>query len=111
MEIQQAFDGNIAVISMSGRIMGGPDSTEVNKIINQLIDEKHVNVVIDLSGVELMNSSGLGILIQANQMLKNAGGGLKLANVTEKIQSLFVITKLNTVFETYSSLSEAKQAF
>jgi len=111
MDIKHVIKDNVAVISMAGRIMGGPDSTEVNQLINQLIDQKQVNVVIDLSGVELMNSSGLGILIQSNQMLKQAGGALKLANVTEKIQSLFVITKLNTVFETYASVDEATHTF
>ena len=111
MNIHKRVEGSNIVLSLAGKIMGGPDSTELNSVVNDLINEKHTNVIVDLSGVELMNSSGLGMLIQTNQMLKQAGGALKLATVAEKIQSLFVITKLNTVFETYETVEDAIKSF
>jgi len=58
-----------------------------------------------------MNSTGLGILISGLTTLKNNGGELKLANVTDKIQSLLTITKLVTVFEAYDSTEEALKSF
>jgi anti-sigma B factor antagonist len=54
-----------------------------------------------------MNSTGLGILISCLTTLKNAGGELKLSNVTDNIKSLLTITKLVTVFDTYDSSDEA----
>jgi anti-sigma B factor antagonist len=111
MELNVLEKENVIIIQMSGKIVGGPDSAEINKQVTKAIEEKKVNVIIDLSGVELMNSSGLGILIQSNQLLKQAGGKLKLASVTEKIQSLFVITKLNTVFDTYDSVDKAIESY
>jgi anti-sigma B factor antagonist len=58
-----------------------------------------------------MNSSGLGMLISGFTSVKNAGGALKLANATEKINSLLVITKLITIFDHYESVEEAVNSF
>jgi anti-sigma B factor antagonist len=58
-----------------------------------------------------MNSTGLGILISGYTTLRNTNGELKLANVTDKIQSLLTITKLVTVFEAYDSVDEAIKSF
>ena len=65
----------------------------------------------DLAKVDWMNSTGLGILISGLTTLRNNGGELKLANVTEKIQSLLTITKLITVFENFDSVEEAVGSF
>ena len=58
-----------------------------------------------------MNSSGLGMLISGFTTMKNGQGFLKLANATEKINSLLVITKLITIFEHYESVDEAVKSF
>jgi anti-sigma B factor antagonist len=58
-----------------------------------------------------MNSSGLGMLISGFTTIKNGGGSFKLANATDKINSLLVITKLITIFEHYTSVDEAVQSF
>jgi len=68
-------------------------------------------IPIDLSKVKWMNSSGLGALMAGLTTLRNAGGDLKLANVTKKIESLLLITKLITVFETYESVDRAVASF
>ena len=67
--------------------------------------------MIDLGKVKWMNSSGLGILIGSMTTLKNAGGELKLAAVTEKVQSLFMITKLVTIFDTEDDVETAVKNF
>jgi anti-sigma B factor antagonist len=100
----------IVVISLSGKIMGGPEATEINDKFNQLIDEKKIKIIIDLEHVEWMNSSGLGILIQAATLLKNNKGHLKLINVSERIKNLLKITKLSGIFETSDSLEKAIQS-
>ena len=69
------------------------------------------NVVVDMKNVNWMNSSGLGILIGGLTTMRNNGGDLRLANVTERIKSLLMITKLITVFDTYESLDLAVSSF
>jgi len=101
----------LVVLALSGKIMGGPEATEINDVINRLIDEKKNKIVIDLKNVELMNSSGLGILIGAVTLLKNNQGGLRLIQVPDKIQALLKSTKLNTVFEISNTFEEAVASF
>ncbi|MCK6557457.1 STAS domain-containing protein, partial [Candidatus Binatia bacterium] len=79
--------------------------------LHQLVRNGQVKVVLDLSGVNFMNSSGLGMLIGGLTTVRNAGGQLKLANPAERIQSLLVITKLSTVFTTHKSVEEAIDSF
>ncbi|MCG3158662.1 MAG: Anti-sigma-B factor antagonist [bacterium] len=111
MNVQEKQVGDIVVLELSGKIMGGPDASLLNDKLHELIDKGKIHIVADIGGVEWMNSSGLGILISGLTTMRNNQGELKLANVTERIQNLLMITKLLTVFETYESLEQAIASF
>jgi len=111
MKLSDYEKGGIAVLEPKGKIMGGPDATMLHDKLHELIEQNKKKVIIDLSKVEWMNSTGLGILISGLTTLRNSEGELKLANVTDKIQSLLTITKLVTVFEAYDSIEEAINSF
>jgi len=91
--------------------MGGPETTAVHDKVKELVAGKVKKIVIDLGKVKWMNSSGLGALMGSLTTAKNAGGELKLANVTDKVQSLFMITKLNTIFEAHDGVDKAIASF
>jgi len=99
-------NGN-TIITLSGKIMGGPEATEINDQIHELIDQGSKKIIIDLNEVDWMNSSGLGILIAAITTLKNNGGALSLINVSERIMNLLKITKLSSVFTIYPDMDSA----
>lgn len=103
--------GEIVILSLHGKIMGGPEATEINDKINNLLDENKLKIIMDLKNVEWMNSSGLGILIGAVTLLKNNNGQMKLINVSDRIANLLKITKLNSVFEIQSDLNNALDSF
>jgi anti-sigma B factor antagonist len=100
----------ITILNLNGKIMGGPEATEINEKINQLIDSDNKKIIIDLVNVDWMNSSGLGILIGAVTVLKNSDGCLCLINVSDRIKNLLRITKLDTVFNIYDNFDEAAAA-
>lgn len=102
---------DVMVLSPKGKIMGGPDATQMHDQLHEFINQGKKKVVIDLAKVDWMNSTGLGILISGLTTMRNSNGELKLANVTEKIQSLLTITKLITVFDCYDSVQEAAESF
>ncbi len=79
--------------------------------MHKLLDEGKKNVVLDLDGVTVLNSSGFGILVASYTTIKNGGGGLKLARISTKIDGLLSITKLNQIFEHYSTVEEALESF
>ncbi|MCG2589328.1 STAS domain-containing protein [Rhodohalobacter sulfatireducens] len=98
---------NCVIIEFKGNVMGGPDAVSLNEELHELIEKDKTNVVVDLGKVKFMNSSGLGMLIGALTTMKKAGGDLRIANPTDKIESLLIITKLITVFKHYKTLDEA----
>ena len=104
-------ENDVVVIEPKGKIMGGPESTELHDLLHELIEQGKTKVVIDLSKVDWMNSTGLGLLISGLTTLRKADGELKLACVTEKIQSLLTITKLVTIFKSFDTTEEAVNSF
>ncbi len=111
MKIKTTEKYEAVVIELKGNVMGGDDTKDFNELLHKYIDEGKKNVIVDLHDVKFMNSSGLGMLIGGLTTMKKAEGSLKLANVTDKIQSLLVITKLITIFESYNSVDEAAKSF
>lgn len=111
MKLTTREENGIVVLEPKGKIMGGPDATMLHDQLHDLIDQDKKRVVIDLSKVEWMNSTGLGILISGLTTLRNNGGELKLARVTDKIESLLTITKLITVFESFDDVEGAVKSF
>jgi len=110
MKIKEKIDNHVAILSLSGKMMGGPETTALHDHIRGLMNDGIKKVVIDLGGVKWINSSGLGVLMAAMTTLKNAEGQMKLANVTEKVESLLMITQLMRIFETYDSIDRAVSA-
>ena len=110
MRMKEKIDNHVAVLSLSGKMMGGPETTALHDHIRSLMGDGISKVVIDLGGVKWINSSGLGVLMAAMTTLKNADGQMKLANITEKVESLLMITQLMRIFETYDSVDRAVSA-
>ncbi|MCP4570063.1 MAG: STAS domain-containing protein [FCB group bacterium] len=111
MKLSHREEGSVTVIEPKGKIMGGPESTALHDLLHELIENDRKSIVVDLGKVDWMNSTGLGLLISGLTTLKKADGELKLANVTEKIQSLLTITKLVTIFKSFDTVDEAISSF
>jgi len=107
MKIKTSEKYGAVLIELKGNVMGGDDTKEFNDLLHKLIDEGKTRVIVGLGNVKFMNSSGLGMLIGGLTTMKKANGYYKLANVTDKIESLLIITKLITIFEHYESVDIA----
>jgi anti-sigma B factor antagonist len=101
----------VAILDLSGKLMGGPDADVFKETIKQLTQEGYKRVLVNLAHVPWVNSTGLGILIAGYTTLKREGGVLKLCNVTDRIESILMITKLGTIFESYSDEEMALKSF
>lgn len=111
MKIKESIQGKVAVLAPSGNLMGGSDTQELHDHVKSLINDGIINVVIDLGKVKWMNSSGLGALIASMTSLKNVNGSLKLASITNKVNSLLMITQMIRIFETYATPERAVASF
>ena len=112
MNIKERRVGDVAILDLSGKLMGGPENSQLFRDhIYQLLDDGIRKIVVNLAEVKRMNSSGLGILISALTSLTNKDGALKLAGINETMEGILVMTKLNTIFETYDTAEGAAQSF
>ena len=112
MHLEERIAGNVAIIKVTGDITlnKGGDVMLKDKV-QSLIQQGHMNLVIDLANVSYVDSAGLGELVQAYATAKNRGGALKLLNVTKRLRDLLVVTKLLTVFDSYDSEAAALASF
>jgi len=111
MKLSTSDVEGITVVVLEGSVLGGPDATALNDTLHKLVEKKKKKIVLDLAEVHTMNSSGLTMLIGALTTVRNAGGKLKIAAASKKIESLLVITKLSTVFELYPTIKKAIGSF
>lgn len=76
----------------------------------RLVDGGHNNLVVDLTGVPFMDSTGLGVLVGALKKVKTHGGDLALVIDQEKVLKVFRITALTQVFPIFETVDEALEA-
>lgn len=111
MKVKAYEKDGVAVIEPSGKLMGGADTGELDEKLYTLLGKGQLKVVVDLANTDWMNSSGIAILIHHWKKYNDAGGQLKLANLTKKIEKIMVIAKLTTVFEVLDTLDDALKSF
>jgi anti-sigma B factor antagonist len=111
MKMKRVPTGDIMVLEVSGKIMGGPSHDKFKEEIKEIIESGHTNIVLDFNGVPWINSTGLGILISGYHAVKAAGGALKICNVKERVLSIFYISQLEKIFEVHETRDAAVASF
>jgi anti-sigma B factor antagonist len=110
MDIMSRSIGDVVILDIAGEI-DLYNAPEIKDIVNNLIEERKYNVVINLEKVSYIDSSGIGVLISSLSNLKKYQGGLKIINVFASVKKVFELTKLTSFFEIYDSEEEAINTF
>jgi anti-sigma B factor antagonist len=97
----------VTVLEVSGRITLGEGGITLRNAIKDALAAGAKNLILDLGEVSYMDSTGLGELTAALTSAKNHGAELKLVHLTRKIEDLMAITKLATIFDTFTDEREA----
>jgi len=107
MRIEVSLNNGIAVLRIQGKLWEEEDSIVLNQKIDESISKGCACFVADLRGVPIMNSSGLGSLIAAMKKVRSQSGEMALTGLNERLDQLFQITRLHTVFATYADVESA----
>ena len=102
-------DGGVAVVVPTGTVLGGPEGAALHECLQA--GEPSPRAVLDLSPLTLVNSSGLGQLVATLTTLRGLGGDLRLASVPPRVEQLFVLTRLSSVFQRFDSIEAAVASF
>jgi anti-sigma B factor antagonist len=100
----------ILIVECSGRIVFGEESSLLRDTVKKAVVESN-KIVLNLGNVSYIDSGGLGTLVALRTTAQNAGGTIKLTNLTDRVTDLLQVTKLLTVFDVYSSEAEAIDSF
>ncbi|HYI11456.1 MAG TPA: STAS domain-containing protein [Thermoanaerobaculia bacterium] len=102
---------NVEIISLQGKITIGSGDTQLREVISNAVNAGKNNILLDLSGVTTIDSSGIGELVGSYTTVTNRGGKLKLLHLPAKLNELLHVTQLITVFEVYENEREAVSSF
>ncbi len=111
LEIRQREHEGIAILDLEGRITVGPEAGKLRETLQQLAGSGIRDLILNLVGVDYIDSTGLGALVVCYTTLRKAGGRLKLENMTRRNIELLVYTKLTTVFEIFNDEQDAVNSF
>jgi anti-sigma B factor antagonist len=110
LEISESAREGVTILALKGRITSS-ETAAVREKVDQEIAAKHLNIILDLSHVEYVDSTGLGALVICYTSLKRQGGALKLVNPNKRNIELLALTKLYTVFEVFTEQQDAVNSF
>jgi len=111
MEILERLEGDVVILSLEGKFVGGTECTAIYTRAKELIEQGIHKAVVDLHQVTLLNSSGLGALVGSLISFRRAGGDLKLARLKDRMQGLLMAADVIRLFETFETIEDAVKSY
>ena len=114
MQVNLRHKGSITILDIEGKVIG-VDALALKDIIDQQIQEadreaeqaEKLNLILNMERVQMMDSSGLGVLVSAHNTIRRNEGQVVLLNLGGNVRSLIVMAKLMTIFDCYDTEAEA----
>jgi anti-sigma B factor antagonist len=111
LELHRKEREGVTILDMKGRITVGPEATALREAVATAVTDGVRQLVFNLAQVDFIDSTGLGAVVMCSTTLRKAGGAVKLLNLNRRNIELLVMTKLATVFETFSDETDAVNSF
>jgi anti-anti-sigma factor len=104
---QQEVKPGVIVIKLSGNVMRGPASEQLETLVPQLLKEGYRKIIFDLEEVKRIDSTGIGRFIFSLNSAEQAGAQLRMAGAAGYVRECFKVTRLDTVFRFCTTVEEA----
>lgn len=111
LTLTQREVNGILIITANGRIVLGNETSTLRDQVKEALRQNHKQIVLNLAGVEFIDSSGLGTLVGLYTTARSLGAQIKLANLSRRFHEVLQITKLLTVFDVFNSEQDAIDSF
>ena len=102
---------HVTILDVRGRIVLGDEIHLLRDTVRNLVAEGKKKIILNLAELDYIDSSGVGELVGCFTTVKNAGGELKLLNLTQKVHDVLHVTKLYTVFDIRDDEFHAVKSF
>ena len=111
MKIKRREVDGITILDLSGEMYGGPDNMKLVEIVSELIQDKKLDLVLNLTKVKWISSTGLGIMVSARSRYAKEGGVIKLMSPNDRVLGILQVTRLNLIFDVFPTEQEALESF
>jgi len=102
---------DITVLEMTGRIIMGNNSRDVEVQLGEILHDHAKKIIFDLTGVTIIDSTGIGIIVLCQGKIVKEGGALHIAGVTDFVRDVFKMTSVDKLVQIYPTVAEAAAAF
>ncbi len=110
MDIQKRIEGDIAVLSLQGRL-DLTSASSLKEISKEVLAANAKKMILNMDKVDFINSSGLGALVSILKEVRNSQGSMRLTNLAPYVKEIFDITQLTNIFEIYQDEKQAISSF
>ena len=111
MEITTRQSGDVTILDLRGKLVRGVGDEALREAMDRLLGERRPKVLINLSDVSFVDSSGIGELVASKKVAEQMGTAVKLMQVSERVQHTLKLSLLLPLFETHPSEEAALAAF
>ena len=110
MDIREETINGIPVLRLMGRL-DADSARDVREKVVSLSQQNRVNLVIDMGGVDFIDSSGLGSLVSSLRTVNKLGGDIRISALQDQVRSVFELTRLHRIFGIYDDGKAAAMSF
>lgn len=111
MKVTSRSVDEVEIIKLEGKITIGAGDSQLREAITNALNQGHNKILLDMSGVTTIDSSGIGELVGSYTTVTNRAGKLKLLHLPAKVNDLLHVTQLITVFEVHENEADAVKSF
>ena len=111
MKIETRKEEGVTIVDLSGKLTIGEGDVQLRETVVDLLDRGVQKILLNLKGVRMMDSSGLGELIRCKATVNNAGAVVRLVHVEDKVQEVLEMTRLIGVFDTFNDEIDAVASY
>lgn len=110
MSLQISHHGNVVIVEVEGQLIVSNRQELKQRVLDEA-DSGGRKFLVDFARTGYIDSAGLGVLVSLSKRLRELGGDLRLANLNDDLQTLFELTKLDTLFQIADSRERALESF
>jgi len=110
MDIQKRLEGNVAVLSLNGRL-DLTSASSLKEVSKEVLAGDTKNMILNMDKVDFINSSGLGALVSILKEVRNSQGSMRLTNLAPYVKEIFDITQLTNIFEIFPDEKQGISSF
>ena len=108
--IEKEVDG-VMILTLKGKLIAAGDTEELHRHIKSVLDREITKIVLNMKNLTRISSLGIGSILRALTMVREAGGDLRLAGLDENVKTIFSITKLIGLIKIFDQTDEALTSF